>query len=172
MTTATSITMACCYIFSINLSDRRRHSISDRDQIAGIRIRRAISHLKLILLNAGLLLALALPATAQTNEETATEQTETEIILLPLKSPNLNAYLERYMRSLKSECLGCLILFGHKSLELALKEYVAHYHSERNHQGLNNELIAPDEVVGTVAGEIKNRERLGGLFNYYYRDAA
>ena len=100
------------------------------------------------------------------------DQTDTEVVLLPPKSPNLNAYLERWMRSLKSECLNRMIFFGRKSLGRALKEYVEHYHHERNHQGLDNELITPDEDVGTVAGEIHCRERLGGLLKYYHRNAA
>ncbi|QDU82527.1 Integrase core domain protein [Polystyrenella longa] len=100
------------------------------------------------------------------------EQTEIEPVLLPPKSPNMNAHLERFMRSLKSECLNKIVFFGQHSLELALKEYVAHYHSERNHQGLDNQLIDPDEDVGCVAGKVECRERLGGLLKYYYRDAA
>ncbi|QDU82010.1 hypothetical protein Pla110_37620 [Polystyrenella longa] len=83
----------------------------------------------------------------------------------------MNAYLERFMRSLKSECLRKMIFFGEHSLARALKEYVAHYHSERNHQGLDNQLIDPDEVR-CVAGKVECRERLGGLLKCYYRDAA
>ncbi|QDU82486.1 Integrase core domain protein [Polystyrenella longa] len=100
------------------------------------------------------------------------EQTQIEPVLLPPKSPNMNAYLERFMRSLKSECLKKMIFFGQHSLERALREYVAHYHSERNHQGLENQLIDPGEEIGCVAGKIECRERLGGLLKYYYRDAA
>ncbi|WP_231742724.1 integrase core domain-containing protein [Polystyrenella longa] len=99
-------------------------------------------------------------------------QTEIEPVLLPPKSPNMNAYLERFMRSLKTECLNKMIFFGHPSLERSLKDYVVHYHSERNHQGLDNQLIEPDEEVGCVAGKVECRERLGGLLKYYYRDAA
>ncbi|WP_144998863.1 integrase core domain-containing protein [Polystyrenella longa] len=83
----------------------------------------------------------------------------------------MNAYLERFMRSLKSEYLNKIIFFGQHSLERALKEYVAHYHSERHHQGLDNPLIKPGDGVGCVAGKIKCRERLGGLLKYYYRCA-
>ncbi|QDU82506.1 hypothetical protein Pla110_42640 [Polystyrenella longa] len=84
----------------------------------------------------------------------------------------MNAYLERFMRSLKSECLNKMIFFGQHSLERALKEYVAHYHFERNHQGLGNQLIDPGEEVGSIAGKVECREHLGGLLKYYYRDAA
>ncbi|MCA9039988.1 MAG: integrase core domain-containing protein, partial [Planctomycetaceae bacterium] len=98
--------------------------------------------------------------------------TDIEPVLLPPKSPNMNAYLERFKRGLKSECLNKMIFFGQHSLERALKEYVAHYHAERNHQGLDNQLIEPDAEVGRVAVKIECRERLGGLLKYYHRDAA
>ena len=91
---------------------------------------------------------------------------------LPPKSPNLNAHLERYFGSLKSECLDKMIFFGEKSLRNAVREYVAHHHGERNHQGLGNRIIAPGDEVGQAAGEIHCRERLGGLLRYYYRTAA
>ena len=85
------------------------------------------------------------------------QNSDTEFVLLPPKSPNLNAYMERWFRSLKSECLDRMIFFGRKSLENAVREYVEHYHQERNHQGLGNELIQPvdDEVV---VGKIECRE--------------
>jgi hypothetical protein len=69
------------------------------------------------------------------------QHTETKVVLLPPNSPNLNAYMERWFRSLKSECLERMIFFGRKSLENAVREYVEQYHAERNHQGLANELI-------------------------------
>jgi len=98
--------------------------------------------------------------------------TDVEIVLLPARSPNLSAHLERYMRSLNSECLDRMIFFGRESLERALKNFALHYHEERNHQGLDNKLIDPGDEVGQKIGEIRCRERLGGLLRYYYRDAA
>src|SRR6516165_7419359 len=84
----------------------------------------------------------------------------------------VNAHLERFHGSIKAECLDRLILFGETMLRNAIREYLVHYHGERNHQGLGNRLIEPgDEVAGTV-GTIQRRERLGGLLKYYYRDAA
>ncbi len=71
----------------------------------------------------------------------------------------------------KSETLDRMIFFGEKSLRRAVNEFVDHYHSERNHQGLDNEIIEPGDEVGAVAGKIECRERLGGLLRYYYRDA-
>ncbi len=93
-------------------------------------------------------------------------------VKLPARSPNLNAYMERFMRSLKSECLNRMIFFGEKSARKAVNEFLEHYHVERNHQGLGNRLIEPSEKVGCVDGKIACRERLGGLLHYYYRDAA
>ena len=92
-----------------------------------------------------------------------------ENVRLPRRSPNLNAYAERFVRSIKDECLSKLILFGEPSLRRAISEYVSHYHLERNHQGLENKLIAGNPTIG--AGEIECHERLGGLLKYYRRAA-
>ena len=100
------------------------------------------------------------------------QNTDTEVVLLPPKSPNLNAFMERWFRSLKSECLDRMIFFGQRSLENAVGEYVKHYHGERNHQGLGNELIEPEDDTEIVAGRIECRERLGGMLKYYHRRAA
>ncbi|MFT5040111.1 MAG: putative transposase [Hyphomicrobiaceae bacterium] len=98
--------------------------------------------------------------------------TDTDVVLLPPRSPNLNAHLERYMRSLKSECLNRMIFFGQRSLERALKQFVTHYHTERNHQGLGNKIIDPGGEVGKEDGDVRCRERLGGMLRYYHREAA
>ncbi|QDU79640.1 hypothetical protein Pla110_13510 [Polystyrenella longa] len=98
-------------------------------------------------------------------------QSDAELVLLSPKSPNLNEHLERFMRSMKCECLRKIIFFGQYAIERALKGYVEHYHSERNHQGLDNQLIEPGVEVGCVAVKIESRERLGDLLKYYYRDA-
>ena len=76
------------------------------------------------------------------------------------------------MRSIKEECLDRMIFFGESSLRNAVREYLAHYHAERNHQGLENQLIDPGEEVGRATGAIKCRERLGGMRKYYHRAAA
>jgi len=93
-------------------------------------------------------------------------------VLLPPRSPNLNAHLERFHRSLKDESLSRLIIFGEKMLRNAVGQYLVHYHTERNHQGLNNTIIRPGERVGQQTGDVACRERLGGILRYYYRDAA
>ena len=95
-----------------------------------------------------------------------------EIVFLPPRSPNLNAHVERYMKSMKFECLNQMIFFGEKSLRRALAEFEEHYHTERNHQGLDNNIIDFREEVGSANGPVQCRERLGGMLNYYYRDAA
>ena len=74
------------------------------------------------------------------------------------------------MLSIKSECLDGMIIFGEGRLRRLIREYVDHYHQERNHQGLDNELIEPSKEEGS--GPVECRERLGGLLNYYYRRAA
>jgi putative transposase len=95
-----------------------------------------------------------------------------ESVKLPPRSPNLNAHAERVVRSIKECCLDRLILFGESSLRTAVQNFVAHYHSERNHQGLDNRIIQPETGHATNTGAIHRRERLGGTLNYYYRAAA
>jgi putative transposase len=95
-----------------------------------------------------------------------------ESVKLPPRSPNLNAYAERFVRSIKEGCLERLILFGEASLRAAVQNFVAHYHSERNHQGLSNLLICPESDHLTNTGAVSRSERLGGMLNYYYRAAA
>jgi len=89
--------------------------------------------------------------------------------MLPAKSPNLNAYAERWVRSVKQECLSKLVLFGEGPLQRTLTEFTAHYHRERNHQGKDNKLLTPlDERKGW---NIHCRQRLGGLLKFYARAA-
>ena len=94
-------------------------------------------------------------------------------ILLPAKSPNLNAFAERWVRSVKQECLSKLILFGEASLWRVLTEYCAHYHGERNHQGKNNLLLFPKPTAKSrhPSGSLRCHHRLGGLLKYYERAA-
>ena len=100
------------------------------------------------------------------------EHSGTDVIRLPHRSPNLNAYAERFVLSIKSECLDRMIFFGERSLRRAVAEFVRHYHGERNHQGLGNTLIEPDEGAEDRHGGVRCRQRLGGMLNYYYREAA
>ena len=100
------------------------------------------------------------------------EESGTEVIRLPPMSPNLNAYAERFVRSIKDECLGRMIFVGQASLRRAIVEYMHHYHEERNHQGLDNTLIRAKPRDASNEALIHRRERLGGMLSYYYRAAA
>ena len=95
-------------------------------------------------------------------------------VKLPPRSPNLNAHLERWHRSVKEECLSKMVLFGEASLRQVLANYVLHFHGERNHQGKGNLILfpRPADRIGESTGEIQTRERLGGLLRFYYREAA
>jgi putative transposase len=95
----------------------------------------------------------------------------TKVIRLPPRSPNLNAYAERFVRSIKDECLDRMIFVGQGSLRRAVSEYMHHYHTERNHQGLDNRLIVPT-ITQAAGGAVNRRARLGGTLNFYYRQAA
>ncbi|MCP4936447.1 MAG: transposase, partial [bacterium] len=93
---------------------------------------------------------------------------------LPARSPNLNAYAERWVRSVKEEALSKLILFGEASLRRTLSEYLVHFHTERNHQGKDNVLLFPTaaQAKNRDDGSVVCKERLGGLLKYYHREAA
>jgi putative transposase len=92
------------------------------------------------------------------------------VVVTPVQAPNTNAYAERFVRSIRAECLDRLIFFGERRLLRTLDEFVAHYHGERNHQGLGNELITP-ETHPTHGTPVRCRERLGGLLHYYHHAA-
>jgi transposase InsO family protein len=93
-----------------------------------------------------------------------------EIPLTAYQAPNMNAHAERFVRSIKSECLDRMIFLGRESLDRAMAEYAAHYHEERSHQGIGNELVSGAEAQR--AGVVGTSERLGGLLKYYHRRAA
>jgi hypothetical protein len=100
------------------------------------------------------------------------QNNEVEPVVLPPKSPNLNAHCERFIRSIKEEVLDRMIFMGEASLRDAIRCYLKHYHAERNHQGLDNELITPEPEVGQTTGRVKRRRHLGGLLSSYHREAA
>jgi putative transposase len=95
-----------------------------------------------------------------------------EPIVLPPRSPNLNAYCERFVRSIKEEALQQMIMIGEASLRSVIQSYLAHYHHERNHQGVGNQLIVADPSMEHQRGFVVGRKRLGGLLSYYHREAA
>jgi putative transposase len=93
-------------------------------------------------------------------------------VKLPPQAPNLNAFAERFVKSIKTECLEQFVLFGEDSLRHVIREYLEHHHAERNHQGLENVIPFPDGRLESQDGTIVKTERLGGLLNFYYRRAA
>ncbi len=99
------------------------------------------------------------------------EQGGVKAVRLPPQSPNLNAFAERFVLSIRSECLDRIVPLGEGHLRRAISEYVEHYHRERNHQGLDNELIVANEAVNGT-GKVVRRDRLGGLLGFYHREAA
>jgi putative transposase len=100
------------------------------------------------------------------------EEGGTEVIRLPPLSPDLNAFAERFVRSIKEECLGKMIFVGQASLRWAIAEYITHCHEERNHQGPENRLIRRSAAVAANDPVIQLRARLGGMLSYYHRAAA
>jgi hypothetical protein len=88
---------------------------------------------------------------------------------LPARSPNLNAFAERWVRSVKQECLSKVILFGETPLSRVLAEFSAHYHSERNQEGKGNKLLFLDvsDKQNLQRRSIECRQRLGGLLKHY-----
>ena len=97
------------------------------------------------------------------------DEARMRVVQTPYQAPNANAHAERFVRSIKEECLNRIIPFGERHLRWTVHEFVAHYHLERNHQGLGNVLI--DGVGARSMGTIRRRPRLGGLLNYYDRAA-
>jgi len=96
-----------------------------------------------------------------------------KVVRLPARSPNLNAFAERFVQTVKSECLARVIPLGEQHLRHMLTQYVEHYHKQRNHQGLGNQLIEPLPAnSNAIEGAVRRRERLGGVLSYYYRAAA
>ena len=94
------------------------------------------------------------------------------IVRLPRRSPNLNAHAERFVLSVRTECWNRFSPLGEGHLRWALAEYLAHYHRERNHQGLGGRLIEPGPATGRRRGRVVGRSRLGGLLRHYEREAA
>jgi transposase InsO family protein len=94
------------------------------------------------------------------------------VVVTPFQAPNCNAHAERFVRSIKEECLNRVVVLGEAHLRRTLTEFVAHYHQERNHQGIHDRLIAPERLAPPgVKGPVQCRARLGGLLRYYLRAA-
>jgi transposase InsO family protein len=93
-----------------------------------------------------------------------------QVARTPPSAPNCNAYAERFVRSVKEECLDRIVPLGERHLRRTLQDFAAHYHRERNHQGLANELIERPPAQ-RVTGAVRRRQRVGGILNFYYRSA-
>ncbi len=100
------------------------------------------------------------------------EDSGTNTVRLPAGRPNLNAFAERFVLSIKSECLDRMIFFTEGALRRAVRSFVDHYHAERSHQGLGNQLIEPGDVATDPIGRVRCNKRLGGLLRYYHRRTA
>ena len=94
------------------------------------------------------------------------------VLNLPPEAYVMNTYAERFVRTIRSECLDHLVLFGERSLVKAVREFEKHYNSERNHQALENRIIRPDPQVFAGQGAVHCVEHLGGLLKFYRRKAA
>ena len=92
------------------------------------------------------------------------------VVRTPFQAPNCNAYAERFVRSIKEECLNRVVPLGERHLRHTIAEFVAHYHGERNHQGIGNELIVR-ALESHPERRVRRRQRLGGMLNFYYRAA-
>jgi putative transposase len=95
-----------------------------------------------------------------------------EPLLLPSRSPHVNAHCERFVRSIKEKALNQVVILGERALYSVIHQYLTHSHTERNHQGLDNRHIAPEGAGGCQRGHVVRRDRLGGLLSYYHREAA
>jgi putative transposase len=100
------------------------------------------------------------------------EQTDIQPMRTPPSSPNCNAHLERFHGSFKREVAQRMIFFGEQHLQRSIDEFLEHYHCERNHQGLAGQIIDREKSIGLMHGKLRRRQRIGGMLNYYYRDAA
>ena len=94
-----------------------------------------------------------------------------EVIPTPPRSPNLNAYSERFVRSITEECLNRIIFFSKEQFREAVPEHLEHYHMERNHQGFGNKLIEPTAELADTEGQIDRESRVGGMLNHHRRAA-
>jgi len=168
--------LATCYLlFVMELASRRVHlagCTTNPDESWMLQIARNLSDAKDGFLCGKKYLLMDRDAKFSEVFRITLEQAGVEAVRLPPRSPNLNPNIERFMRSVKEECLDRMIFFGERAVQTALADFLGHYHAERNHQGLGNRLIEPSGEVGRTTGAVLCRERLGGMLRYYYRKAA
>jgi len=92
-----------------------------------------------------------------------------EIVLTAVRAPNTNAIAERFVKTIKDECLSRMVFFGEGMLRWAIAEFAEHYHTERNHQSLGNRLLRPGPTLPVTEGTVHRHVRLGGLLSFYHR---
>jgi len=164
-----------CLLFIMELATRRVYfagSTANPDELWMLQMARNLSDAEDGFLRRKKFLMMDRDAKFSEEFRATLEQVGIEAVRLPPRPPNLNPRIERFMRSLKDECLHRLIFFGERPLRAAVVAFLAHYHVERNHQGLDNRIIEPGEEVGRTAGQVECRERLGGILRYYHGEAA
>jgi len=167
--------VTCYLLFAMELVTRRVHfagCTTNPDEDCLLQVARNITDAEVGFLRGKKYLLMDRDAKFSEPFRAALERAGVEAVRLPLRSPNLTPHIERFMRSVKDECLHRLVFFGETALRTAVREFILHYHAERNHQGLGNRLIEPGEEVHRTAAEVKCRERLGGMLRYYDREAA
>ena len=167
--------VTCYLLFVMELATRRVHFAGctpNPDEERMLQVARNLTDAEVGFLSGKKCLLMDRDAKFSEGFRVILEQAGVQAVQLPARSPNLNSNLERFMRSVKEECLGRMIFFGERALQVAAAEFLRHFHAERNHQGLGNRLIDPVEEAGRTAGEVVCRERLGGMLRYYYREAA
>ena len=94
------------------------------------------------------------------------------VIRTPIRSPKANAFAERFVKTVRRECLDHILVFGHRNLERILREYVRHYNEERPHRGLSLQTPEPKLMPNGVDSDVVRVAKLGGLINEYHRNAA
>ena len=96
-------------------------------------------------------------------------------VAIPAQSPNCNSHAERFIKSIRHECLDHFIVFGETHLRHLVREYVAHYNAERYHQGIGGKLLTGNAVAAndnSTTAIVKARSRLAGTLNFYHREVA
>ena len=92
-----------------------------------------------------------------------------ETVLTAVRAPKMNAIAERFVKTIKNDCLSKMMFLGEGMLRRAIAEFVEHYHTERNHQGVGNRLLRPGPTLPVNEGTVHRIVRLGGLLSFYQR---
>ena len=160
-------------LFVIDVATRRIHIAGTTESPTSAwmeQMARNLTHCEEVFLVGKRFLILDRDAIFSSNFKSILRNSGVEIQLTAYQAPNMNAYAERFVRSIESECLDQMILVGRENLGRTVVEYAAHYHDEHSHQGIGNEIVSG--AIPQVGGAIETGERLGGLLKYYYRRAA